>query len=125
MGAILVNTLLELSGLAEFYETLIFSHIWMLAGIIVFLITFVIDIKTRQSRKYAVTAWGMFLFILFCSLELLEFYSKDFYILGMYLCVGLIVLLAATVIQTIRDEMEKVRMTVELEREKEEAERAN
>lgn len=124
-GQAVVNTFLELSGLAEFYETLIFSHIWMLAGIIVFLITFVIDIKTGQSRKYAVTAWGMFLFILFCSLELLEFYSKDFYILGMYLCVGLIVLLAATVIQTIRDEMEKVRMTVELEREKEEAEEAN
>lgn len=124
-GQAAINTVLALSGLVEFYDTLIFSHIWIVIGIIAFLITLVIDAKTKQMKKYSIMAWGMLIFILFCIFEIVEFYYKDFYIFGMYLCVGLIILLVATIIQIIVDEVEKVRQTVELERAKEEAESAN
>ncbi len=124
-GQVAVNTFLALTGISEFYNTLTFSHIWMLAGVITFIITVIVDIKTKRIRNYSITAFGMLVFILFCFLEILGFYIRDFYILGKYLCVGLVVLLVTTVCQTVKDEMKKIKLTAELERAKIEAEKAN
>ncbi len=124
-GQLTVNCALTLGGIAEFHDTLVLSHLWMLVGVFAAIVTTGMDVVTGRIKKYSVTAIGMALFILFCMVEIVGFYIRDFYILGKYLCVGLIVLLAATLIQIIKDEIRNIRQTVELRSAKEEAENAS
>lgn len=120
-GQALLNIILNFTGIAPFYDTLIFSHIWLIVCAVIFLVSIVLDIRSGRIRKYSVTAWGMLIFTFFCALEMLEFYLRDFFVLGKYICIGLLVLLSATMIQTIRDELRKIRLTADLEREREAA----
>lgn len=111
-----VNTVLAATGIATLYSTLKFSHIWLFGGVIAAAITVIMDIKTQRIKNYLSIAIGMLVFIIFCIFEFIGYYFEDFFILGMYLCIGLVVLLAATVIQTVRDEIQKVKEKAEMER---------
>ena len=68
-GQALLNMILALSGVAEFYITLPLSHVWMIVGGIVAIVTFFMDIRTGRIKNYLVTAVGMLLFIVFCISE--------------------------------------------------------
>ena len=124
-GQAALNTILALFGIVEFYITLPFAHLWMLVGVAMFMVTVIMDIRSRKIKEYSITALGMLLFVLFCIFEIFGFYFKDFYILGVYLCIGLIILLIATVTQIVRKEFERIKQTIELEKAKENAENAN
>lgn len=113
---VVVNTVLAATGIATLFSTLKFSHIWLFGGVIAAAITVIMDIKTQRIKNYLSIAIGMLVFIIFCIFEFIGYYFEDFFILGMYLCIGLVVLLAATVIQTVRDEIQKVKEKAEMER---------
>lgn len=115
-GQLTLNIILAITGIAEFYHTIIFSHIWLFIGFFVFIVAIFKDIKTGQVQKYSITALGMVIFLVFCAFEMLGYYLKDFHILGKYLCVGLIVLLFSTIIQAVLEEFERIRVTVEREK---------
>lgn len=124
-GQALVNTILNFTGLVRFYDTLVFSHIWLILCTVIFIITLILDIRSKHIRTYSITAWGMLIFIVFCGFEMVDYYIRDFFVLGKYICGGLLVLLTATLAQTIHDEMQKLRMTTQLMKEKEAAENAS
>lgn len=120
-GQALVNTLLNFTGLVRFYDTLIFSHVWLILCAGLSIATILLDIRSKHIRNYSITAWGMLLFMFFCGLELLDYYFRNYLILGKYICIALLVLLVATLAQTIHDEMQKLRQTATLIQEKEAA----
>lgn len=122
-GQAAVNTILAATGIIELYSTMIFSHIWLIAGLGVAIITVCIDVKTKRVKEYFITALGMVAFLIFCAFEMLEYYLKDFHMLGKYLCIGFIVLLGATIVQAVTDEFERIRVTVEKEKFQAELER--
>jgi len=124
-GQALINTVLNFTGLARFYDTLVFSHIWLILCAVIFVITLILDIRSKHIRTYSITAWGMFIFIIFCGLEMLDYYIRDFFVLGKYICIGFLVLLVTTLAQTIYDEIQNLRRTSQLMKEKEAAISAN
>jgi len=115
-GQAIVNILLAATGVAEFYSTIIISHIWLICGLCIFIVTMVIDIRSKRVNQYRITAMGMVTFLVFCIFEMLEYYLTDFHILGVYLCVGLLILLASTIIQAVTEEFERMRVTIEKEK---------
>lgn len=115
-GQVSVNMILAATGIVEFYYTLIFSHIWLIIGFFVCIFTVFLDIKTGRIHEYLITALGMLVFLLFCSLEMVEYYFNNFRVLGKYLCIGLIFLLVSTIIQAVREEFERIHTTAERER---------
>lgn len=124
-GQALLNIILNFTGIAVFYDTLFFSHIWLIVSAGIFFVTIILDIRSKHIRKYSITAWGMLLFTFFCALEMISFYLQDFFVLGKYICLGLLVLLLATILQTVHDEMRKIRLNADLEQEREAAINAN
>lgn len=124
-GIAAVNTALDLSGLVDFNKTVIFSHYWMLVGGIMVAVTVVLDYRAKRLQTYSITAGGMAVFVAFCLAEAINYYLADFPVLGIYVGIGLVILLGATVIQSIRDELIKVRQAEEMQRAKEDAENAN
>ena len=111
-----LNVVLAFGGLAEFHTTLIFSHVWMGVGIAIFIVTMLADIVTKRIREYSVAAGGMLLFIFFCIVEIGGFYLFDFHLFGIYLCIGLIVLLVFTILQAVLEEFEKIRAAAKKEK---------
>ncbi|MBQ7925809.1 MAG: response regulator [Lachnospiraceae bacterium] len=111
-----LNVVLSFCGLAELHTTLVFSHIWMGVGIVLFIVTVSVDIVTKRIREYSVAAGGMLLFILFCILEIVGFYLFDFHLFGIYLGIGLIVLLVFTILQAVLEEFEKIRLAAQKEK---------
>lgn len=115
-GQAAVNMILHVAGIAEFYETLVFSHIWLILGMLVAFSTVIIDLITKRVKEYAMSAWGMLIFLLFSIMEIVGFYTRKHYVIGVYMCIGLILLLVVTVIQVLSDEMNKVRTNLEMEK---------
>lgn len=98
---VLVNTILNFTGLADYYDTLIFSHSMSAMVLLWTFFTMIVDIWKKRIKKYSITAWGMLLLILTGALELINFYYVSSFGLGVFLSMGLIILLGATILQTI------------------------
>lgn len=122
-GQASINLVLRFAGVAEFHTTLIYSHVWMALGIAVAIATVIIDLKSGRIKEYSISAWGMLLFLVFCIFEIFSFYFWNFYIVGAYMCAGLIVLLIVTIVQILTDEIEKIKSNVEMEKFQQELER--
>ena len=114
-GQAALNTVLALTGVMEFNATLWLSHIWMLIGVAVASITVFMDIKTKRIRSYSITSIGMLIFIVFCLFEFVGYYFADFYRLGVYLCIGFVVLLITTITQTLIEEFERTKQRAKQE----------
>ena len=105
----LINAVLNFIGIKEYYETLIFSHLWIGAAIILALVTILKDVYYKKTRSYYITSVGMLIFVISCIVELASFYFVKFYVVGAYVSIGLIILLGATFVQTINDEINKAK----------------
>ncbi len=106
---IILNIVLALTGVAELYQTLIFSHIWFMIGIIMIIYNIVTDIVRKQTGDYVFVLSGMAVFVLFAILELANFYINPFRSFGAYICTGLLILLVFTLIQE-TDKVYKLRL---------------
>lgn len=98
-----INIVLHFTGIVELYDTLLISHLWMAIGILVAVINTFEDIRSKRIMKYKATAIGMIGFLMMAVVELVAFYITRFYVFGIYICIGLVVLMVATVIQALID----------------------
>ncbi len=96
---IIMNIILALTGVAELYQTLIFSHLWFVIGIILIIYNIVTDIIRKQTGDYIFVLTGMAVFVFFAILELVNFYINPFRSFGAYICAGLLFLLIFTLVQ--------------------------
>lgn len=106
---LLLNIVLHFSGVADFYQTLTFSHIWLGIGVTITAVNIAMDIKSQRIRQYLVTAMGMGGFLFMAVLELVGFYVTRFHVFGIFACCGLVLLAIATVIQVLVDQMREAR----------------
>ena len=106
----LLNILYDATGVAELYETLPVSH--LLSGVCAALVivNIITDIIQRRIREYRFTAMGMLGFVVMTLVELFLFYVNRFRTLGGYVCTAMILLMMATVIQTVYDVVETHRL---------------
>ncbi|MBP3856633.1 MAG: HD-GYP domain-containing protein [Ruminiclostridium sp.] len=102
-----LNTIFNFMGIADYYNTLILSHI--ISGFILLwcFIAIVNDIRTKRIKEYSITAFGMLFLIIACVFELIFFYIASPLGLGVFLSIGLIILLAATILQTTVDAVKR------------------
>ena len=106
---IVVNTALAFTGIANYYQTLTFSHIWAGFGILLTIITLGADVRNRQIKKYALTAVGMLTLLLCAAMEIVDAYIPNSVGFGAYLGAGLTVLLGTTLIQSVNGELQRVK----------------
>lgn len=102
---LLVNLILHFAGIADFYRTLMISHIWMGIGVLTAIVYIVSDIRSKRIRQYKATALGLMGFLVMAAMELVGFYVTRFHVFGIFACSGLVVLAVATVVQALIDQM--------------------
>lgn len=100
---VLTNIVLNVTGIVDFYDSLILSHSWSALTIVTVAGTLIADTVTKRSRAYRFTAFGLATLV-FCSmLEIINFYLYNVVTMGLFLGVGLLVLLGFTIVQAVID----------------------
>ncbi|MCR5528516.1 MAG: HD-GYP domain-containing protein [Saccharofermentans sp.] len=100
---VLTNIVLNVTGIVDFYDSLILSHAWSALTIITVAGTLIADYITGRYHKYAFTAIGLTTLV-FCSmLEIINFYLYNVVTMGFFLGIGLLVLLGFTIVQAVID----------------------
>lgn len=115
---IILCLILNVAKAAELYRTLVLSHVCIGIGVICILFTLINDMRTGRFREYLCIFIGTGLFMLTGVLELISFYAAPFNSFGIFLCIGLILFLAATIIQLVTDSDRK---NTEREQQKEDS----
>ncbi len=100
---ITVNIILWATGVCELYESLPASHAMAAALSVMIIINIIQDVKSGRIKSYRINMIGALVFIALSLIELARFYFAEFVIFGSYMCIGLIGLMIATVMQTIYD----------------------
>lgn len=113
----LLNCFLALTGLVPQYQTLVFSHVWMGATILIAIGTIIKDISKGLIKNYWITALGFLLFLILAAAELLQFYTDRRHTLGIFLSFGLILLMFFTFTQMIIEEILKMKDTIKIREE--------
>jgi len=102
----IINTIycvsFQLLNIRDFFETMTTSHMIILALIIVMAVTIILDLKSGKINEYKSIATGMAILMLMGIVELGLVYFVST-INGVPLCIGLVVLLAATILESIND----------------------
>lgn len=96
---LMVNTILHITHVLEYHQTLISSHIWLIVELAFVLRNVAIDIHSKRIHEYRTTAIGMIGFLIFSVTELVVYYLSDVPVFGRFVSVGLVILTIATVIQ--------------------------
>lgn len=100
---IALNIILSLTKTLSLHQTLLFSHIWLIVGIILITFNIILDIINKRITKYKIVAIGMGILLLLSIFEIISFYFLELYHFGSYVCFGLIFLLISNIIQLITD----------------------
>ena len=115
---IIINMILSATGVAELFKTVFISYIWFAIGIILVMVTLIRDTVRKKIKDYIASFIGTCFFLICCMMEIISFFVNDIWSFGIYICVGLLALLVATIVQTaLRTE----KINVYREREKEES----
>lgn len=101
------NIILAYTGIVSLYTTLVISHIesGITAAIVIVLV--LRDIIKKQTGHYRAIIIGIILFLISAAGEMISFYVNRMAALGLFLSVGVILLVFCTVIQMIINEMRR------------------
>lgn len=100
---LIVNTVLHFLSITEFHYTLKFIHLWIIVSFLCMICFTSRDIFTSRVKTYKLTCVGLICFMISGMLELISYYIKMNYSYGMFLNMGLIILMIFNVSQTISD----------------------
>lgn len=115
---IMINMILNAADIAELFQTVFISYVWFAIGIILVMTTLIRDIIKKRIREYIASFIGTCIFLVCCLMEIVSFFTADIWSFGIYICMGLLALLVATIVQTaLRTE----KTNIHREREKEES----
>lgn len=100
-----VNMILHFTHIAEFHQTLIFTHTWLFVGLVCVIVNVILDIYTKRIQHYSVIASGIVCFLVCALMELVVYYISIFRNIGTFVCIGLVILTIATVVQVMIDQI--------------------
>ncbi|MCR4792679.1 MAG: HD domain-containing protein [Lachnospiraceae bacterium] len=115
---IIANLALNALGIADFFVTLIITYIWIALGIIAVISTLIRDIIEKMTQNYIAIFIGTCIFLICCMLEIASFFLSNIWHFGFFICVGMLGLLIATIVQTA---LRQEKYSIEREHEKEDS----
>lgn len=119
-----VSVTLQLTGKADFIETLPASHVVLSVTFVAIFVTFIRDMLHGGSRDYHLALAGMVIALVSALIEMVSVYFVVT-ISGLFIGIGLVILLFLNLIRTVRSvrNLERLRQKKELESRRRQTER--
>lgn len=120
---LVISSILQIAEVADFLDTLFVAHIIMGSAFIAVFITFFLDYRKGRIREYLLIVIGVLIGMLAAGIEAVSVYFVT-YASGVFLGIGLLVVLFFTIINTAREirNMESKRQQEEIFRRKKQTE---
>ncbi|MCQ2597512.1 MAG: HD-GYP domain-containing protein [Treponema sp.] len=109
LGVSFLMTILYMCKVSDFFDFVLLNYALIGTGIIVSFVTTFIDLVKHRLWEYRYSALGMLAVLIAGAMELLLSRLRPFYAAGFYLSVSLILMLALSAVQGIRDLIDQYR----------------
>lgn len=103
---ILIVTVLEMTKTVQFLDSLILTHIFIMATIVTILFTMFMDVKKKLFREYYLVGVGLLIVVVAGVIEVVLYYVQSFLRSGTAMCIGIVLLLFFACFKTGRDILE-------------------
>mgnify|MGYP007056011573 FL=1 len=99
----------------DFFETVVFSQIWLAVGIIAATTCLVLDYKRNQNQKAFKFIKAFIVLIVFAFFEFLNFILGRFENTSLYISIGIVVVMVYILMNYIRYLVERLKISYETE----------
>lgn len=97
-----ISTILQFAEIADYLDTLIISHVILGIAIFAVFVTFLLDYRKGRIKEYTLVVIGMMIALVGVLIDCLSVYFV-LHISEIFLCVGMVLLLFTTIINTMKD----------------------
>lgn len=111
----IVITTLHFTGVADYFETVIFSQIWLALGIIVAITSLILDYKKTQHTGSLKFIKAFIVLIVFAIFEFLNFLLGRFENTSLFISLGIVVLMVYLFINYVRFLVERLKISYQME----------
>lgn len=120
---LLLCSVLQFAEIADYLDTLLISHIILISTFLAVFATFFADFRKGKIKDYLLIVIGLFLAMLGAAIEIVSVYFVV-HLSGIFLGIGLLLLLFFTIIKTIQDirNMENQRQEEQFEKRRKQTE---
>lgn len=111
----IVITTLHFTGVADYFETVIFSQIWLALGIVVAITSLIFDYKKTQHTGSLKFIKAFIVLIVFAIFEFLNFLLGRFENTSLFISLGIVVLMVYLFINYVRFLVERLKISYQTE----------
>lgn len=99
----IVVTVLQLTKKVQFLDSLVLTHVFILATVVVIISTMFVDIKKKMFKEYSLVGVGLMVVVFSGLTEIILYYKQAFLRSGTAMCMGIIILLFLACLKTGQD----------------------
>lgn len=91
---LVVITVLHLTGISDYFETVIYSQLWIAMGIVVSIIALILDYKKNKTENSKSVLKGFLALAIFVFIEFMSFLFGRFENISLYFSIGIVFIMA-------------------------------
>ncbi|MBN3490438.1 GGDEF domain-containing protein [Acholeplasma equirhinis] len=108
-------TVLHFTGIQDYFETVIYSQLWIVVGIILATVSLILDYKNHKNLESIKIFKSLIIIIIFGVFEFINFILGGFEYTSLYLSIGIVVIMAYILINYINYIVSRLKKSYETE----------
>ncbi len=112
---LVVIIVLHLTGISDYFETVIYSQLWIAMGIIVSIIALILDYKKNKTENSKSVLKGFLALAIFVFIEFMSFLFGRFEKISLYFSIGIIFIMAYMFMSYFKYIIERLKISYQTE----------
>lgn len=112
---LVVITVLHLTGISDYFETVIYSQLWIAMGIVVSIIALILDYKKNKTENSKSVLKGFLALAIFVFIEFMSFLFGRFEKISLYFSIGIVFIMAYMFMSYFKYIIERLKISYQTE----------
>lgn len=112
---LVVITTLHFTNIADFFETVVLSQIWIAIGIVLAIIALILDYKKNKQNETIKALYAFIALMIFAMLEFINFQVGLFENVSLYLSLGIVLIMTYVIINYFRYIIQRLKISFQTE----------
>lgn len=112
---IVIITILHFTGVADYFETVLFSQLWLALGIVIAMTSLILNYKKTRHKNLQKFIKAFLVLVFFAIFDLLSFILGRFEDISLYVSLGIIVLMANLIISYSKFLVQRLKISYQTE----------
>ena len=112
---LVVITILHTLSIADFFETVVFSQVWIAVAIVLAIIALILDYKKNKQNETIKALYAFIVLMVFAILEFINFLVGFFENVSLYLSLGIVLIMTYVIINYFRYIIQRLKISYQTE----------